>query len=35
VRKELRAKYPRHPWPEDPWTAVATHRAKPRTRPKS
>jgi ATP-dependent helicase HrpB len=35
VRKELRAKYPRHPWPEDPWTAVATHRAKPRARPKS
>ncbi|MDP9194144.1 MAG: DEAD/DEAH box helicase [Acidobacteriota bacterium] len=28
VRKELRARYPRHPWPEDPWTAVATHRTK-------
>lgn len=28
VRKELRARYPRHPWPEDPWTAQATHRTK-------
>jgi len=30
VRKELRARYPRHPWPEDPWTAPATHRTKKR-----
>jgi ATP-dependent helicase HrpB len=30
VRKELRGRYPRHPWPEDPWTATATSRTRKR-----
>jgi len=31
IKKDLKGRYPKHYWPDDPLSATATHRAKPRS----